>query len=123
MAMDSQLNWIYTEFLNVYRDYILYLQQIGVLLVSSVSIILFNHIKEKKPIFWILIGFAFFFGVISLIIGLFIYSNTLGLILDYSAKTPDLTSLKYFIYVQFFLELITLSLLISTVAYFKWRDK
>lgn len=91
LNMDSQLNWVNSEFLNVSRDYILYLQQIGFLLISAVSIIIFKHLKEERPLFWVLISFAFFFGIISLIIGLFTYSDVLGLILDASRKVPDLT--------------------------------
>lgn len=113
--MDGQLNWVNSEFLNVFRDYILYLQQIGFLLISAVSVIIFKHLRVKTPLFWVLICFAFFFGLISLIIGLFTYSNILGLILDASRTVPDLTSTKLFIYIQFIFEFLTLILLILAI--------
>lgn len=113
--MDAQLSWVNSEFLNVFRDYILYLQQIGFLLISSVSIIIFKHVQEKKNLFWILICFAFFFGIISLIIGLFTYSEVLGLILDFSRTVPDLTIIKIYIYIQFISEILTFALLIFSI--------
>jgi hypothetical protein len=114
--MDGQLNWVNSEFLNVFRDYILYLQQIGFLLISAVSVIIFKHLQEKTPQFWVLICFSFFFGLVSLIIGLFTYSNVLGLILDASRKVPDLTSIKLYIYIQFISEFLTLILLILSIT-------
>ena len=69
--MDPQTTWIYSEFLNVYKDYTFYLQQIAILLISAISIILFQNLKEEKAIFWVPICFAFFFGIVCLVYGLF----------------------------------------------------
>ncbi|VEG92089.1 Uncharacterised protein [Legionella spiritensis] len=30
MTADSQELWVYTDFFNVYKDYVLYLQQMGI---------------------------------------------------------------------------------------------
>ena len=48
MAMDPQTIWIYTEYLQTSRDYVLHLQQLGVLLITALAIVFYNNAKVIK---------------------------------------------------------------------------
>lgn len=119
MTVDSQELWIYTEFLNVYRDYVLYLQQMGILLITAISIVFFKNCKEQTCPFYLTIYTAFLLAIVNLFAGLWLYSNILGLILDVSLKLPDLTSLKYGVYWQFGLELTSLIVFVGSIFLIK----
>ncbi|CZG73307.1 hypothetical protein [Legionella pneumophila] len=119
MAADSQELWIYTEFLNVYRDYVLYLQQMGILLITAISVIFFKNRKNQNTPFYLTIYTAFLLAIVNLFVGLCIYSNILGLILDVSQKLPDLTSLKFGVYWQFGLEIASLIVFVVSIFFIK----
>ncbi|MFO9238270.1 hypothetical protein SC979_09215 [Legionella pneumophila serogroup 1] len=119
MTVDPQELWVYTEFLNVYRDYVLYLQQMGILLITAISIVFFKNNKSQACSFYLTIYTAFLLAIVNLFAGLWIYSNVLGLILDASLKLPDLTSLKCGVYWQFGLELISLIAFVGSIILIK----
>lgn len=119
MAADSQELWIYTEFLNVYRDYVLYLQQMGILLITAIAVIFFKNRKNQDTSFYLTIYTAFLLAIVNLFVGLCIYSNILGLILDVSQKLPDLTSLKFGVYWQFGLEIASLIVFVVSIFFIK----
>ncbi|WED43385.1 hypothetical protein [Legionella cardiaca] len=119
MAADPQELWIYTEFLNVYRDYVLYLQQMGILLITAISVIFFKNRKNQNCPFYLTIYTAFLLAIVNLFVGLCVYSNILGLILDASQKLPDLTSLKFGVYWQFGLEITSLIVFVVSIFFIK----
>ena len=119
MTPDSHELWIYTEFLNVYRDYALYLQQLGILLLTSIAFIFVRNFRNQSCLFYLSIYTAFLLAIINLFVGLYIYSTMLGLILDSSHKMPDLTSLKIGVYWQFWLELTGLIAFLLSVSFMK----
>lgn len=122
MTADSQELWVYTEFLNVYRDYVLYLQQMGILLITAISVIFFKNRKKQNCSFYLIIYTAFLLAIVNLFVGLWVYSDILGLILDASHKMPDLTSLKTGVYWQFGLEIISLIIFVASIFLIK-EDK
>lgn len=114
--MDQQvLNWIYPEFFQVNRDYILHLQQIAILLISATSIIFYNNRNIKNWSFMIVIWISFLCGIVNLIVGLHLYSNLLGVILDFATKTPSFNPISCWINIQFSLGIINLILIIISV--------
>ncbi len=60
MTADSQELWVYTEFLNVYRDYVLYLQQMGILLITAISVIFLRTVKSRIVLFTLLFILRFY---------------------------------------------------------------
>lgn len=124
MTMNAQTMWIYTEYFQTSRDYVLHLQQLGVLLITAIAIVFYNNAASKSKLFLFLIGFAFVISIINLIIGLTMYGGLLGLTLDFSLKIPDLTSIKCGIYSQFGLELLILFLLFfAVITQKRFQDK
>jgi len=119
MTANSQELWVYTEFLNVYRDYVLYLQQMGILLITVISIIYFKNRKNQSLAFYLTIYTAFILAIVNLFVGLCIYSNILGLVLDALQKLPDLTSLKFGVYWQFGLEVTSLIIFVVSTFFIK----
>jgi hypothetical protein len=114
--MDGQtLSWIYPEFFQTNRDYILHLQQICILLISATSIIFYNNKNINNWSFIIAISLSFICGITNLIVGLHLYSNFLGTILDFATKIPDLKQIGCWIKVQFTLDIINLFLIIASV--------
>ncbi len=105
--MDTQTAWIYPEFFQASRDYILHLQQIAILLISAISIVLYNNRNTKDLFFiWIII-FSFLCSLGSLIIGLYSYSDLLSKILEFKDGI-DLREITCLINIQFFLDIIAL---------------
>ena len=113
--MDQQTILMYKEFFQTSRDYIIYLQQIAILLVSAISFLFYKNKDKRNCAFIILISFSFLFSIINMILGLFLYSDLLRIILDFSSKVPDVTKIKTWIYAQFTLDIIILILLIGSI--------
>lgn len=114
MCMET-LTWIYPEFFQANRDYILHLQQISILLITATSVIFYNNKDSKNRSFLIVISLSFICGVVNLIIGLHLYSNLLGTILDFATKLPNFNQISCWITIQFTLSIINLILLIISV--------
>lgn len=115
--MDPQTAWIYPEFFQASRDYILHLQQIGILLISAISIVFFKSKNNKNPPFTFVAVLSFLLGVANLILGIYSYSTLLGTILDFSTKIlPDLGKIRCLITIQFSLSIVILVLLLILVA-------
>lgn len=114
--MDAHtLSWIYPEFFQASRDYISHLQQIAILLITATSIIYYSNRDTKNWLFLIAIGLSFLCGIVNLIMGLHLYSNLIGTILDFATKTPDLGRIGCWIYMQFTLGVLNLLLIIMSV--------
>ena len=111
--MDPQTAWVYPEFFQASRDYILYLQQIGILLISAISIVFFKNRSNTSVPFVLMAFISFMLGVLNLILGIYSYSTLLGAILDFSTGAPRLGKIRYLINIQFSLSIaILVSLLI-----------
>lgn len=111
--------WVYTEFLNVYRDYVLHLQQLGIILLTAIAVIFIRNFRNQSCSFYLSIYTAFLLAVINLFAGLYIYSSMLGLILDATIKLPDLITLKTGVYLQFSLEITAFIALVVSVLFLK----
>lgn len=118
--MDAQsLAWIYPEFFQANRDYILHLQQISILLITATSIIFYNNRNINNWSFIIAISISFICGIINLIVGLHIYSNLLGIILDFATKPPNFNQISCWINIQFTLGLINLIFIMISVVFIR----
>lgn len=111
--MDAN-SWVYPEFFQAAREYLLYLQQLSVLLITAVAIIFYTN-KNPSRIFSILAITTFISGILTLISGLLLYSSFLSSILNF-LKNPSFQEIRCWINIQFILALVT-TVFVGLTAY------
>lgn len=109
--METMQQWINTEYLQTCRDYATYLNHLSILLITASAIVAYKTRDIYSLTFWIS-ALGFVFGIINLILGLNLYGDLLGIILDFSHSKPDLTKLRPWILWQFWLDLGGLTVVI-----------
>jgi hypothetical protein len=107
-------SWIYPAFFQATRDYLLYLQQLSVLLITATGILFYAN-KNPSRTFTVLAIVTFISGVLTLISGLLLYSSFLNSILNF-IKKPSFQEIRCWINTQFILALVT-TVFVGLTAY------